>query len=106
MRAVKHHSCNLLYRKTGSKILRPFLSRQPPVLVWIEAAVAVEVLEGIAVIGQNADPGTGSIAERLSSLLGYQVVAVLCLCLAPARSAACAQHRQKHNHSGISVHII
>ena len=83
MRAVKHHSRNLLYRQTLRKVCSAYFSWQTPVFVRIQNTVAVHVLEGISLVLQDGDSGSRSISKGLSPFLGYEAVTFLCSSFVP-----------------------
>ena len=71
--AVQHQAGDFLDGKLGGQIPGAGLGGKAPVLVRVQAAVAVQVLEGVAVHGQQR---CASVAERRAALLDDEPVAV------------------------------
>ena len=85
MSAIQHQTCNLLNAQLGGQVSRPVLETSSPVLVNIEAAIPVQVLEGVPVHCQDIDSRLLRISQSLSSLLGDEDISVL-LGFSPLRS--------------------
>ena len=76
MVAVEHQTRYLLDRHLSNQIIYPLLDRPAPVLVHVEPAVAVEILEGITVLGKYDHTRFGRIPQRRAALLDYDIVTV------------------------------
>ena len=83
--AIQHQTGNLLNAQLRGKVGRPVLETSSPVLVNIEAAIPVQVLEGVPVHCQDIDSRLLRISQSLSSLLGDEDISVL-LGFSPLRS--------------------
>ena len=73
MAAVEHQAGDFLDGKLRGEVLRAGVGGEPPVLVRVQRAVAVQVLESEAVHGEE---GSAGIAQRGPALLGDELEAV------------------------------
>ena len=77
MVAVEHQACNLFARELGSKVGNAFIETETPVLVLVELAIAVQILEGMIAFLQNLYARSRRIAQRGTILMNQGVAVVL-----------------------------
>ncbi len=73
MAAVQHQTGDFLDGKLCGEVFCAGLGRKPPVLIRVQDAVSVQVLEGEAVHGEE---GSAGIAQRGAALLGDELETV------------------------------
>ena len=74
--AVEHQACNLFARELGGKIGNTYVETETPVLVLVELAVAVQILEGMIAFLQNLYARSRRVAQR-GTILANQCISVM-----------------------------
>ena len=77
MGTVQHQARNIVDGYSLRQILRPFLIRQPPVLVRHQLTGTQKILKRIAVHRQNPDSAVRSKSQCLTAFVFNQEIAVL-----------------------------
>ena len=85
--ALRQHGGNFFGRQPPSQIHGPLLVSTPPVLIAIQLAVSVQILEGVAVHLNKLHTGVGGVAQGGAPLVGHLHPAVGCLLLGPLHGA-------------------
>ncbi len=98
--AIEHESCYLLYADLLRQVMRTLLWCQSPVLVGIQLSVAIEVLEGIAVLIEDTNTGLRMVAQLRPFSLRDEVELGKNL-FADSVPARCSQYEQ--NNEGVDV---
>ena len=76
MHTVEHESCNVLCAQLLRQILSPLLRGQPPVLIAVESAIAVHILEGFAIDRQQFHTGIRLQPQLSAAFILHQQIAI------------------------------
>ena len=91
MHTVEHKSCDVFRAELLGQILRPLLRGQTPILIGIQFAIAVHILEYLAVNMEKLHAGFGAVRQFCTILLHQRIAICRSLFRNGCRLYLCAQ---------------
>ena len=96
MHTVEHESRDILRAQLLRQILSPLLRGQPPVLIAVESAIAVHILEGFAIDRQQFHTRICLQPQLSAAFILHQQIAIRRFCLRIVLSCRSLYLRTSH----------